>query len=143
VGVVPDAPYFLADILQPSVAVDALSAFAPSPPTNGQGTSISAGHSPDGRVQLWMYGDDGTLRTTWKKTGDPNSGWFPWEPFPAAGNFAPPVGQLKDGRMQLFGTGPQQFVDDELEGVHGAERSLERLDGAESEPFESCRRCRR
>jgi hypothetical protein len=44
--------------LNPALPWTPLSAFSPSPPPNGQGTSISAGHSPDGRVQLWMYGDE-------------------------------------------------------------------------------------
>jgi hypothetical protein len=81
--------------------------FNPVLPGNRQGTSISAGNSPDGRVQLWVTDGDGDLWTTWMKNlDDPNSGFYPWEQFPSPGlpgGYAPAVGQLKDGRMQLFG----------------------------------------
>lgn len=83
--------------LDPAATWTQLSAFEPSP---GQTLEVSAGHSPDGRAQLWAHGYDNVTRTTWKATISPDSGWIPWEPF--QGNLMPVVGQLPDGRMQLW-----------------------------------------
>jgi hypothetical protein len=75
------------------------------------GGGIAAGSSPDGRVQLWIAGEDGglpVLESTWTTSGDPDSGWFTWQkPFlPDAGQLSGlpvvAVGQLSDGRMQLW-----------------------------------------
>jgi hypothetical protein len=86
--------------LDPAAAWTPLDAFTPSP---GEATDVGAGHSPDGRAQLWALGYDNVLRTTWKITSAPDAGWMPWESFldkPYVG--APVVGQLSDGRMQIW-----------------------------------------
>ena len=83
--------------LDPAAAWAPLSPFEPSP---GNTFTVSAGHSPDGRTQLWAHGYDNVTRTTWKATTSPNSGWVPWETFQE--NLMPAVGQLPDGRMQLW-----------------------------------------
>ena len=95
----------------PSVPWVALTQFLPAPPLTAPPESpagtgeVAAGHSPDGRVQLWVSGYY-ELLTTWKVTGDANSGWMPWETFPTPNGFLLQqlnVAQLPDGRMQLFG----------------------------------------
>jgi hypothetical protein len=71
---------------------------------------VVAGHSPDGRVQLFIMGEvAGLIQTTWQTTGDMNDGWFSWETFPGPPGLEtfPPtailgLGQLADGRMQLW-----------------------------------------
>jgi hypothetical protein len=86
--------------LDPTAAWWSLAPFAPSP---GEATDVTAGHSPDGRAQLWALGYDNVLRTTWKVTSEPNSGWTPWETFLAHPDLGSPVaGQLSDGRMQIW-----------------------------------------
>ena len=89
--------------LDPGAAWTPLSQFDPDP---GRVISLAAGYSPDGRAQIWALGYDNVLRTTWKITGDPNAGWFPWEAFldqqHLTGYQAPTVGQLSDGRMQMW-----------------------------------------
>jgi hypothetical protein len=80
------------------------------------GTSVCAGHSPNGRAQVWVNGtntatDQSFIRTTWSATEQANSGWLPWSNFPNAVKgdadtlYIAAVGQLKDGRMQLFAIG--------------------------------------
>ena len=77
---------------------------------------MCAGHSPDGRAQVWVNGtntatDQSFIRTTWSATEQANSGWLPWSNFPNAVKgdadtlYIAAVGQLKDGRMQLFAIG--------------------------------------
>src|SRR5262249_33695181 len=75
---------------------------------------IAAGHSPDGRMQLWVIGtqpDTGAfsqLASTWTISGEPDSGWFAWQnpflpnPGPLSLGRDVAVGQLADGRMQLW-----------------------------------------
>jgi len=84
-----------------------LSPFSPAP--GGVVLSVSAGHSPDGRVELWVGVDVSGLnvvKSTWKLSGNPDSDWEPWQnPFSpelGTGGSTPLVGQLADGRMQLF-----------------------------------------
>ena len=84
----------------------------PPPPNSDAGpyASIAAGRSPAGRVQLWI--GPAPVVTTWKETATPGAGWFSWQPFlfvPAdeyeGDNEYPAdltVGQLPDGRVQLF-----------------------------------------
>lgn len=98
----------------PTATWTSLTPFQPALPGNGQGTSISAANSPDGRVQLWVTDDEGNLWTTWMKNlHDPNSGFYPWEMFPSPGlpgGYAPAVGKLMDGRPQLFGVNANYSV---------------------------------
>jgi hypothetical protein len=103
--------------LNPALPWTPFAPFTPSPLSGTEiGVSVYAGHSPDGRVQLWVNGGDPAkmsnfVVTTWTITGQANSGWFPWEPFPTKVKddydfiSIAAVGQLKDGRMQLFGVG--------------------------------------
>jgi hypothetical protein len=84
--------------------------FIPDPGPVGGG--IAAGHSPDGRVQLWVTGlqpgtqDLNTLESTWKASGEPDSAWFAWQnpflPNPGGVCEGVAVGNLSDGRMQLW-----------------------------------------
>jgi hypothetical protein len=64
-------------------------------------------------VQVWVVVDDPaklsqSVLTTWKITENPSSGWEAWQSFPATGQGphdfmnVKAVGQLSDGRMQLF-----------------------------------------
>src|ERR1700722_8193140 len=80
-----------------------------SPVPGAQVRSVSAGHSPDGRVQVWVGVTDrgfNMVQSTWKLSGSPDSGWFPWQnpfgPELGLGGSTPLVGQLSDGRIQLF-----------------------------------------
>jgi hypothetical protein len=86
---------------EPKGAWTPLSPFAPG------AESAAAGHSPDGRVQVWVS-VSGRLQSTWKTSCDPDSGWIapwqaPFEPDPGPINDIA-VGQLSDGRMQAFAT---------------------------------------
>jgi hypothetical protein len=85
--------------LDPAQPWTSLSPFNPSP---GIAFSAVAGFSPDGRVQLWITNETRTL-TTWKTTPDSDAGWLPWQLFslPAFAGISA-LGQLADGRMQLF-----------------------------------------
>jgi hypothetical protein len=86
--------------LDPAAAWSPLAAFSPGPPDS---TAVSAGHSPDGRAQVWAQGYDNVLRTTWQRASAPDSGWLPWETFLNKPDITPPViGQLSDGRMQAW-----------------------------------------
>jgi hypothetical protein len=89
--------------LNPAAAWSALQPFNPSP---GTGVEIVAGHSPDGRVQLFAKGNDNFVRTSWMKDTNPADGWMPWQEFTNRKDLARlALGQLADGRMQLFATG--------------------------------------
>jgi hypothetical protein len=104
VSVIPTQPWTSLRLFNPNPSA--------VPDTTGVIYRITAGHSPDGRVQLWVpafFQAPGSLATygtmtTWKTTPDPDAAWLPWQPFVTP--FITPgladVGQLADGRMQLF-----------------------------------------
>jgi hypothetical protein len=58
----------------------------------------------DGRIQVWASKNGGSLRTLWKATTDPNSGWTAWQYMPAdtLGVTAGCVAPLPNRALQLF-----------------------------------------
>jgi hypothetical protein len=84
-----------------------LNAFNPGLPADGRDTSISAGHSPDGRVQLWVYCDDGTLQTTFKTSATNshsawNGNWFPLSTSNPGLVQDVTTARLEDGNAQIW-----------------------------------------
>jgi serine/threonine-protein kinase len=64
--------------------------------------TLAVGTLTDGRLQAWEISGE-NLRSRWKITTDPNSGWTSWSSFPQPGPLKSiAVGRLPDGRLQLF-----------------------------------------
>jgi hypothetical protein len=63
--------------------------------------NTAVGTLPDGRLQVFMTGSDGTVYSRWKITTDPNSPWTNWSPFGDSGKNIS-VAPLPDGRLQVF-----------------------------------------
>jgi hypothetical protein len=73
--------------------------------------SVGIGYLPDGRMQTFIIDDNGNVFSRHKETTDPSSAWSSWENLGGpshsgswggsyGGSVA--VGQLPDGRMQIF-----------------------------------------
>ena len=73
--------------------------------------SVGIGYLPDGRMQTFIIDDNGNVFSRHKETTDPRSAWSSWENLGGpshsgswggsyGGSVA--VGQLPDGRMQIF-----------------------------------------
>ena len=70
---------------------------------------VSVGNLTDGRMQIFVMGDDGNVYTKWKLTTDASSGWSGWTNLgkPTTGIPSPyschiGVGNLPDRRLQIF-----------------------------------------
>jgi hypothetical protein len=67
---------------------------------------------PDGRLQLFVV-SQGQLLTAWKRTQNPGSQWTPlaaFDPPPGGTVRDVTVGELPDGRLQLFVTGSNGLI---------------------------------
>jgi Putative amidase domain len=68
---------------------------------------LTVGTLSDGRLNLFATASNGTVWSTYKLTTDATSGWSSWGSVgtPGAGAGQVQVGQLEDGRMELFTVG--------------------------------------
>lgn len=67
-------------------------------------TGFMAAPLSDGRLQVWLSRQDGSLWTFWKADTDPDSAWTPWQRMPASqlGVRAGGATRLPNGALQLF-----------------------------------------
>jgi hypothetical protein len=87
-------------------ATIALCAYLASTLALNAASFVVAGAIGDGRIQVFAIQSNGEIRSRWKISADPNSGWTEWSSFqsPVGGVTSISVGSLSDKRMQLFAT---------------------------------------